>query len=662
MSFNDNVKVTPSQFVAGNIDSQAEQDAKALQTQKWWVLGITFLVVLVVGMIWVWTRSPVYQSQAIIHFSYGQQVNSEQAAVPTEQITLNNQRLTSNRVIEALSLRLLNQSYLSIEPEALAAMLSTEENLNSRIVSLYASGEEPAVLKPVLEQWISLYLDQLTQETVSNTEETISEGQEQLVALEAKIAEQRRVIEQYSEENNIISLERDENRVLAKIKGMGAALDEAETMQAEAEAELDSVRQSINRGETVIHPEDQRRMDGLYSSITEIESQLALLGQDYTEAYMDLDPAIVGQKRKLAGLQERYDEAELASQQRYLEALQRTVSTSQQKQAQLQSDLDTLGKDAQVFNQKLEEYGRMMNSLEQLQLQFQTLQDQLIQTEVQNPYQPKITVLEQPFEPGYPVSPNYWRDSAIVLGVAALAGVCALLLFSFIHRQRTPPATMTSYHVVPNAGMTLEHQRAMQEGLAHQQNAQLGHSKTPLQLGQQSAEPLRLLSEQDCQALFKASNRDGKLVVGLLLCGVAPAELLLLRYQDVDVQAGTLTVAGDYGRILRLHADCLILLNKGAATADDGALIFSERLDTSQLDQLVVNIAHDAGLPFPDQFPVAAIRHTYLTYLVKQGARLNDIEQVAGFVSPVTLSVYRQVNRNGNTLDVSQLETRFPLV
>jgi len=100
MSFNDNVKVTPSQFVAGNIDSQAEQDAKALQTQKWWVLGITFLVVLVVGMIWVWTRSPVYQSQAIIHFSYGQQVNSEQAAVPTEQITLNNQRLTSNRVIE----------------------------------------------------------------------------------------------------------------------------------------------------------------------------------------------------------------------------------------------------------------------------------------------------------------------------------------------------------------------------------------------------------------------------------------------------------------------------------------------------------------------------------------------------------------------------------
>ena len=153
---------------------------------------------------------------------------------------------------------------------------------------------------------------------------------------------------------------------------MGAALDEAETMQAEAEAELDSVRQSINRAETVIHPEDQRRMDGLYSSITEIESQLALLGQDYTEAYMDLDPAIVGQKRKLAGLQERYDEAELASQQRYLEALQRTVSTSQQKQAQLQSDLDTLGKDAQVFNQKLEEYGRMMTSLEQLQLQFQT--------------------------------------------------------------------------------------------------------------------------------------------------------------------------------------------------------------------------------------------------------------------------------------------------
>ena len=660
MAFNGKVEVTPSQFVTGNADMRSEEEAKKLQKQKWLVLSLTFLVVFAAALAWIWSRPEIFQSQAIVHFSYAQQHNTEQSTVPVEQITLNNQRLTSNRVFNDLSARLLAYDSLSLSPEQLAGMLSTEANTSSRIISLYANGEDKTLLKPVLEQWLSLYLEQLSAETIANTEETISVEQEKFLALEEKINAQRAVVQAFGEENNIVSLERDENRVLAKIKSKGAALDEAESMQAEAEAELATVRQSIASGEMVFHPNDKARMDSLYAVIAEVEAELAELAENFTPTYMNMDPEIVGKKRKLEELRGNYDKTVAESQQRYLEELKRTVTSSRQKQQQLENELKQLSLDAQAFNQKLEEYARLDGALEQLQLQSQTLRDQLVQAEVQKPMQPTINILEQPFEPDFPIAPNYWRDSAIALVVAIILGLLALQLFSSIHRQQAPAPTFTSYNVVPNQGLTLEQQMAAHQALEQQKVSQLGHQQAPMQLGHEApASNARLLSEKDCQGLYKAANRDGKLVIALLLSGVAPEELPKVRYQDVLVEKGALKIHGDYARTLDLTNECVGLLCE--SESDPEATVLSSRLDASQLDQMIINVAHDAGLPYPDQFSVAALRHTYLTFLVAQGARLNDIEQAAGFVPPAELGLYRQVNRNGNVVDIDSLETRYPL-
>lgn len=661
MAFNDKVEVTPSQFVAGNADRRSEEEAKKLQKQKWLVLTITFLVVFAAAMGWIWSRAEVYQSQAIVHFSYAQQHNTEQSTVPVEQITLNNQRLTSNRVVSDLSARLMAYESMSYTPEQLSSMLSTEANTSSRIISLFATGEDSTVLKPILEQWLSLYLEQLSAETLASTEETLSAEQQKLVALEEKIADQRLVVKQYGEEHNIVSLERDENRILAKIKSKGIALDEAEAMQAEAEAELATVKQSIANGEVVFHPSDKSRMDSLYAVIATIESELAELAENFTPAYMNMDPDIVGKKRKLEELKGNYDKTVAESQQRYLEELQRTVTASQQKQMQLDGELKQLALDAQAFNQKLEEYGRLAGALEQLQLQSQTLRDQMVEAEVQKPLQPSINILEQPFAPDFPVAPHYWRDSAIALVVSIIIGLLALQLFSSIHKQHTPAPSFTSYNVVPaQSGLTLEHQIAARQALAGQQAGQLGYQQPAMQLGyEQTPTAARLLSDKDCLGLYKVANREGKVLISLLLSGVAPDELLSVRYQDVLVENGALQLHGEFARVVDLSNECINQLCAQQAAPETSVL--SSRLDAAQLDQMIINIAHDAGLPYPDQFSVAALRHTYLTYLVAQGARLNDIDQVAGYVSPAELGLYRQVNRNGNVVDIDNLETRYPL-
>lgn len=666
MAFSENVEVISPQFGGDNSDQRNAEEAKKLQKHKWLVLTITFLTVLVAGLVFVWSRPPIYQSQAILHFSYASQLTDEQSSVSEEQITLNSNRLTSYRILEELSAQLANEYSLDLSPEALSIMLSTEPQLSSRIINLYATDGNANLLQPIVEQWLVLYLAKLAEETIDNTEEDIQLGQQKLVALEAKIIEQRAFVEQYSEEHNIISMERDENRTLAKIKSLGSALDEAENRQAEATATLASVRESIANGEQITHPEDKTRIDSLRSSIRDSEGILKQLSQRYTEEYMRLDPDVVNRKRNLETLKERLEIVSAESQQNFLEDLQRTVAASRGKQVQLEQELDQLGREAQEFNQKLQEFGRQTRSLRQLEEQAQALKDQLVEMEVQKPFEAKISVLEEPFAPTFPISPNYWLDTGIAAAVATLASLFALLLFSFINRQKQPAATMTSYTVVPPAGLTLG-QQADQQALEQQKMAALGQQQSPLKLGQDITANTtasdqvqqRLLNEAECQSLYQVANREGKVAMALILSGVSPQELLSIRCENV--KQDFINIDGDFARTVELSNECSQILNALMINKSADDPLWAARLDAAQFDQMMVNVAHDAGLAYPDQFSLGALRHAYLTYLVSQGARLNDLEQVAGYVSPSELSLYRQVNRRGDPVDVEHLVLQYPL-
>ncbi len=661
MSFEENVEVLPPNFGGPQTDQNQVKEAKALQKQKWIVLTSVFTLVMVIGLGWVWSRPAIYQSQAIIHFSYAQPLSNEQTAVPEEQISLNEKRLSSNRILENLSSELNTELGVELSTEQLANMISTDSKLASRIINLYTTGENPDLLQPVLSQWLDLYLRLLEEETQVNTADDIQLAKEKLIALEEKIVEQRALVEQYSEDNNIISLERDENRTLAKIKSMGSALDQAETQQAEAQAALNSVTIAIQKGQQVIHPGDKLALDDMRKAIKDGESYLASLAQRYTEEYMNLDPDVVNRKRNLENLIGRYEERLKDSQQRYVEDLNRTLVASKEKQKQLEAQLDQLGRDAQQFNQKLDEYARQTRSLEQLQRQAQQLKDQIVEKEVQKPFQAKINVLEAPFVPTYPISPLYWRDSAIVAGVAVLAALFALLLFSFIHRSKQPAASVTSYTVVPPSGLTLEHQMRQQQMLAQQHQAALGNSATTPVAALESHVTPRLLTQAECQALYQVANRDGKVALTLIMHGVTVQESLALTYEQIDVQNCQITIQGALPRTVALSDHAVELFTPMVAQGQPDQSVWVAEMDSEQLDHMIVNMGHDAGVAYPEQLNTASLRHTYLTFLVTQGARLNDLEQIAGYVSPSQLSVYRQVNRKTEAVDIAGLTTYVDL-
>jgi hypothetical protein len=482
------------------------------------------------------------------------------------------------------------------------------------------------------------------------------------MVLSQKIAEQELLLQTFASENNITSLERDENRALSQTKNLGANLDDALAEQAQAQALLNSLQASINDGQTIIRPADKAQIDATRLSLQELNANLAALSEKYTQAYLERDPAIVAQQQKAQQLQILLDEQINASREDYLLEVKRDLNTVEGKVAQLNSQVVEQNKLAQTFNQSLEQYKRLDDELKALQLQAQTLKNQQVAQEVAKPYQAKISLLEPAFLPDFAIGPNYQLHSLISLGIALTLSILALLLFSFIFRQKTSNAA-NNFVVIPGQSATSTDNYTT---LGYSNNGQqLSHNpsalNTPAQLPP-APETIRLLSQQECQSLFSVANSQGKVLLGLVLNGVSHNELLSIRKNHFQADFSKLEITNTFKRQIDIHTGLVGPLQQMCDAQPDDQSIWININELHDLNQLLINVAHDAQLVFPEQLSLDVLRHTYLTFLASQGARLNDIEQIAGYTPPNELARYRHVNQQGSQIELSKIQVQYQFV
>ena len=96
MSFNKKVDYMPNQpFSNAGIDPTDSQHQN-FQKRKWQVLIGTFVLILITANAVIWSQAPIYQSQAILHFSYTSYTEQEFGELAQRQITLHQQNVPRN--------------------------------------------------------------------------------------------------------------------------------------------------------------------------------------------------------------------------------------------------------------------------------------------------------------------------------------------------------------------------------------------------------------------------------------------------------------------------------------------------------------------------------------------------------------------------------------
>jgi hypothetical protein len=267
-----------------------------------------------------------------------------------------------------------------------------------------------------------------------------------------------------------------------------------------------------------------------------------------------------------------------------------------------------------------------------------------------------LQVLEHAVITKQPWRPLYWRDGGIVVVAALLLALAAMWLVELFNRPAPTPSVLVTQPVL--AGALLPGQALT--GIAGESaRRQLDLDAHP-RLAAPASLP-RELTTQEAVALLAGADADARRAAVLLLCGLSPDEARQLRWRDVDTAGAAIEVTGAHRRRVAVPAPVLAQLGEPAA-ADAPVLCGADGqpVDAPALAAALLVAAHDAGIEQAQQVTPESLRHTYLAFLVRQGARFADITRWVGPLAPEALPEYSRLAPAGVRADAQAVQRIYP--
>jgi uncharacterized protein involved in exopolysaccharide biosynthesis len=619
-----------------------------------WLFLPVFLIVAGVALAYIWSRPPVYQASGRLLIDWG---GGAEAPDPTEQgrqFLTQCEVLTSRPLLEKVVPRLGYLGEAGGDPvTALQAMLVAEPVEGTRVVILRAEGSERLLLSKLVNAVVEEYQSDLAAERAATVSTEGDALRRQLAGLEEEIAAKREAVAGLGERYDIVSIQRDENLALARLKGLQESLNKLAEAEVNAKANLKSVEGAIERGEPVVRTQDQRAIADLKRRAADLSEQWTELENKYPPKRLELEPSAGLLRRKLERVKEQLaQETEASQEAARAEAVQALDGA---REARRRIERQVAEQDAKVkeFSRRFQEYEAASTDLENLETLYQERRQGLVRLEVVGQVvHATAEVLEEATVPERPIRPHYWAESAAAVGSATLLGLLTVWLVEFLARPQPAPG--------PNGGGGLV---PLLEMLVRRRPESLPHQPVPLLGG--AGEFPRELTAAEIATLIAASKPPVDVLIAGLLSGLGAEEMAALTWGQVDLQTGRVTVDGPTARTVPLAGPVRLLFKQAhAAFGDetDGPLRSHDGASpqVADLDGLLACTAHDAGLVHGEEVTSDALRHTFLAHLVRRGARLSEVPRLIGPISPPLLAAYGRLAPSGPGIPLDEIDLTPP--
>lgn len=623
------------------------------------VFLLTVFVSLVITLSYTFLRPAIYESSATVLVT--PPVIDEQAGdvANAQYVDLELQYLTGHSLLSSLLEELAGMGVLADKPDLalpeLQEMLSAVSITNTNLVKLVARGPDKHLLPVVLNTWVDVYQDAHRDAIKAETESDSTEINQQLDELKSRVEEKRQELDDFRKDYDIVSMERNENRVLKKLAGLTDSINKANEEKVAAEARLAAIRAAISQGRPVASSRSEDSLTNLEQRYVEIQEQLKELENEFTPRYMSVDPKIKGLVRKRELLEQEIRNKRQEGQQIALAEAEQNRASAQQTVISLQRQLDELKQQAMDFTTRFAEHEALQGELLQLETAYREVQNRQLQVQFNNRRQyPQVEIKERAFLPLRSSYPHYARDAGISVAASLLFGLLLLLLYDFLTR----PARHSLAHDIKQVFVTSPETRVLDQ----MSGVSLPQPAAVAALGQQLP---RELSPAEVMELLKVAGADGRLLIVCLLSGLTAEEAQALQWGDIDKDAGVIHIRGKSSRTLQVTPPLQAAIEGFLPVAADvdGAVwqdTSGKPLSTDDMAAVLLYTAHDAGLTRPDEVTPEAVRHTYIAYLVRKGVRMNDLSRLVGNLSPIVLSAYSIYSPPGSALPLDAVETLYP--
>lgn len=637
------------------------------------VFMIVFVLSAMMSLAFVYSRPALYRSYASLLTVAQTAIDQKSGGADVQHVAIQRQILTGQELLGETLIRLdeylqenaTDSELLSrhLNTTELRQMLTVEAVPETNLIELAAVSYQAEMLLPLINSWIDVYLERRLAEIRQTTGLTVEVLLEELAGLESKIIIKRTELDDFRRVNEITSLGRGnifENQSLARFKGLNKSFNAASDEAIKATAKLDAVKKAIAQGRAVVPSEDARGMQSLEVRLQQLREKLSDFDKKYTREYLALNPNLNVLPQQIKEL-----EKQIRKQRRYGKSIVLTDAEQNYHAAQLalreiKRQLNIHKLKATDFSSKFSQHESLLRDMEGLELLQRNAQERLAQIEAKQTEKfPQVKVIERAFFPSEPFSPNYTRDAIIAVVVSLLLGLLSVWIVEFLTRKEEQMSSISISSIDlygnPTPGLN-SHYQQQNERLYQSSPESLQHEqKYALELDQGLLRELRL---NEIDALLEAADIKGKQLVALLLSGLSLTEIASLTRDDIDCTYDTINIKGENTRTQKLTP-----VLKGLFEHIEPRPAWNKNQQPATADMLAAVLVYttaDAGLAEPEDINAAAITHAYIIYLVKQGIRLSELENIFGYITPTALSRYSRYSSEKRGLPATEINMLYP--
>ncbi len=618
-----------------------------------------FVLACLVSLAYVFSRPPVYVSHARLQIEGPRSQRQAGEGEVAPNLLTAAQALTSSAVLDGV-FQQLSRTHSSAaaaigSTDALRNMLSATPVAGTNIIELYGEGGQREVLPLILDAWIAAYRRTQTDAHDRSSSTALDEARLAVQQLQKDVAAKRRDLEQFRKKADIVSLEREENQASARLRGLNTSLNEARNREVNAEARVSAMRENVAAGKMIATPADRALIQNLEKRAMDLREKMKDLEHEFTGPYLALDPKYKALRSNLTRAEQDIARERQTSAQQSVQNAEEELAGAKTAVLRLQNELAARKREVQEFTARFAEHTAFVNELKRMEESLDASKQRLSLLEGEKKLAgPVVTFLSQPSVPERPARPDYWRDALIAVAGAGLLGLIAVWFVEFFQRSAAPHPEILRQPVIHIAYAP----NAMLDAPIPVYNApvlRLPESASAAQLP-------RELSSPEVHALWAASSPDSRLVIAGLFAGMTLEDLAALRYESIDVGNDSVYLGGS-NRSASLREPIKGLLTERQSRNGAGPALTDARgvpLSVEDLEGLIACAACDAGLANPAEVTSDALRHTYLAYLVRQGARLADIGGIVGHLAPAAFRDYGRLSPPGPGLPLEQIDPVFP--
>lgn len=438
----------------------AQDDDKAHGRARRRIFTLSAVTVLIIGLLYTALQPAVYRSSATVLMSAPTAIDQQMLDADVQGVAIQRRTLTGSEITRDLAQRLTQDFAVDLDPLELRQIVDVVPVPETNLLELTATGAERELLPPLVETWIEVYTSVRSRDIENRKSQTLTEVQDELDGLGGKLTSARLALEQYRADNEIISMERQENAVLAQLDGLNTSLNNAVEEEVRSKSYLGTLRASLSAGEQVVPQSERSDVAAMSQQLAELKSRLGELRARYTDDYIRKDPRLREIPEQVEKLELELGQAYARGTQAELNNAEREYAAARESVANLNRRLDEHKKAVADFNTIYATHQALAEDLARLEELNRETQARQVQIQVrQVDKYPQVSVIDWPAPEAPRIGPPYLMLLGGTLLAAIGAGIFGAWLYSYLHPRSASPAyvTLSGVHMYPqDAAQALE--------------------------------------------------------------------------------------------------------------------------------------------------------------------------------------------------------------